>query len=161
MFRIGIGTDIHRLVSGRRLVVGGVGVDSEVGSDGHSDGDVLFHSITDALLGAIAAGDIGQHFPNSDERWRDATSDVFLRFAVDQIREKGYEIANIDATIDLERPKLRPYIDEIRRKTADILGLAIDQVSVKAKTGEAVDAVGESRAIRAQAVVLIEQKRSK
>lgn len=161
MFRIGYGTDIHRLVVDRPLIVGGVMVESELGSDGHSDGDVLFHSITDALLGAIAVGDIGSHFSNSDERWRDASSDIFLKFAVEAVSGRGFEISNVDATIDLERPKLRPYIDEIRRKTADILGLAIDQVSVKAKTGEAVDAVGESRAIRAQAVVLIEQKRSK
>lgn len=157
MFRIGFGTDIHRLVADRPLIIGGVSVESELGSDGHSDGDVLFHSLTDALLGAIAAGDIGLHFPNSDEHWRDASSDVFLRFAAEMVRERGFEIANVDATIDLERPKLRQYIDTIRHRTAEILAIEIDQVSVKAKTGEAVDSVGEGRSIRCQSVVLIER----
>ncbi len=155
MFRIGFGTDIHRLVSGLPLIIGGVRIESDLGADGHSDADVLIHAATDALLGALALGDIGTHFPNDEERWRDAPSSQFLRYAADLIKEKGYSVANIDAIVDLERPKLRPHIEAMRGNLATSLGISIDQVSVKAKTGEAVDAVGERRAVRAQAVVLL------
>jgi len=156
MFRIGFGTDIHRLVAGRTLVIGGVVIDSDLGADGHSDADVLLHAATDAVLGALALGDIGTHFPNTDERWRNAESSEFLLYAVGLAKERGYEVVNIDTTINLELPKLRPYIDEIRTGLANALRIDIGQVSVKAKTGEAVDAVGERRAIQAQAVVLLE-----
>lgn len=158
MHRIGFGTDIHRLVAGRPLVLGGVVIDSELGADGHSDADVLMHAVTDAVLGALALGDIGTHFPNDEERWRNAESSVFLRYAVGLMKARGYVIANIDSTIDLELPKLRPFIDEMRENLANVLEIGIDQVSVKAKTSEKVDAVGEQRAVRAQAVVLIEAK---
>ena len=155
-FRIGQGTDVHRLVSGRRLIIGGIEIESELGADGHSDADVLFHAITDALLGAIAVGDIGSYFPSSEERWRNAESSVFLKYALGLVRERGGQIMNIDSTIHLERPKLRPYIDRIRGSVAAVLGIELDQVSVKAKTGEAVDAVGEMHAIRADAAVLLQ-----
>ncbi len=158
MFRIGFGTDVHRLVSGRPLVIGGVVIDSDLGADGHSDADVLMHAATDAMLGALALGDIGSHFPNTDERWRNAESSEFLLYAVGLAAERGYEVANIDTTIDLERPKLRSYIDAIRHGLANALRIHIDCVSVKAKTGESVDAVGEARAVRAQAVVLLVRK---
>ena len=155
MYRIGFGTDIHRLVAGRPLVIGGVTIESDLGADGHSDADVLMHAATDAVLGALALGDLGSHFPNDEERWRNAESSQFLRYAVDLVKKKGYAVGNLDSVIDLERPKLRPYIDAMRANLADALGIDIDRVSVKAKTGEEVDSVGERRAIRAQAIVLV------
>lgn len=155
MHRIGFGTDIHRLVAGRPLVIGGVTIESDIGSDGHSDADVLMHAATDAVLGALALGDLGSHFPNNEERWRNAQSSQFLRYAVDLIKKKGYSVANLDSVIDLEKPKLRPHIDAIRANLAEAMGVDIDRVSVKAKTGEAVDSVGERRAVRAQAIVLV------
>jgi 2-C-methyl-D-erythritol 2,4-cyclodiphosphate synthase len=155
MFRIGFGTDVHRLVPGRRLVIGGVEIESELGAEGHSDADVLMHAATDAVLGALALGDIGTHFPNTEERWRNAESSEFLLYAVGLAAERGYTVVNIDSTIDLEAPKLRPHIEAIRQGVANALRINVENVSVKAKTGEAVDAVGERRAIRAQAVVLL------
>ncbi len=155
MHRIGFGSDIHRLVPGRALIIGGVEIESDLGADGHSDADVLIHAITDAILGSLALGDIGSHFPPSDERWRNAESSVFLRFAIGEMKQHGYEIANVDSTVHLEHPKLRPYIDEIRKGIADALEAETNRVSIKAKTGESVDAVGERRAIRAEAVVLL------
>lgn len=155
MYRIGFGNDIHRLVPGRPLVLGGVEIESEVGAEGHSDADALAHAITDAIFGALALGDIGSHFPNSDERWRDAESFVFLRFAIGEARRLGYSVVNVDSTVSLEAPKLRPYIKRIREGLATALETTHDCVSVKAKTGEAVDAVGEKRAIRAEAVILL------
>lgn len=158
MFRIGFGSDIHRLVPGRPLVLGGVVIESDLGAEGHSDADALTHAITDAILGALALGDIGTHFPNNDERWKNAESFVFLRFAVGEMKQRGYEIANVDSTVHLEVPKLRPYIDEIRKGIADALEVETNRVSVKAKTGEGVDAVGERKAVRAEAVVCLECK---
>ncbi len=157
MFRIGFGSDVHRLVAGRQLVIGGIVIESDKGAEGHSDADVLLHAATDAVLGSLALGDIGTHFPNTDERWRNAESSEFLRYAVGLAKENGYEVVNIDTTIDLERPKLQPYIAGIRAGLASAMQIDIGRVSVKAKTGELVDAVGESIAIRAQAVVLLEQ----
>lgn len=159
MFRIGSGTDVHRLVPGRPLIIGGVEIDSDLGADGHSDADVLMHAATDAVLGALALGDIGVHFPNTDERWKDAASVEFLKYAVGLAGDRGFEVVNLDATVDLETPKLRPHIDAMRDKLASALGIDKGGVSVKAKTGESVDAVGERRAVRAQAVVLLAASR--
>lgn len=158
MLRVGFGTDIHRLVAGRPLIIGGVTIESDRGAEGHSDADVLMHAATDAVLGALALGDIGTHFPNDDARWRNAMSEQFLRHAVDLIRKKEYSVVNIDCAVDLEGPKLRSYIDPMRANLAAALGVDIDCVSIKAKTGEGVDAVGEGGAVRAQAVVLITKK---
>jgi len=155
MYRIGFGSDIHRLVPGRKLILGGIEIESDVGAEGHSDADALTHSMTDALLGALALGDIGTHFPNSDERWRNSESFVFLRFAVGLIKQRGYSIANVDSTIHLESPKLAPYIEKMRDGIAEALEVETHAVSVKAKTGEGVDAVGERRAVRAEAIVLL------
>lgn len=155
MQRIGFGTDIHRLVAGRPLTIGGVTIDSDLGAEGHSDADVLMHAAADAVLGALALGDIGTHFPNDDERWRNAESSQFLKHAVGLIFERGYAIVNLDCVVDLERPKLRPHIDAMRANLAAALGIDVEFVSVKAKTGEAVDSVGERRSVRAQAVVLL------
>jgi 2-C-methyl-D-erythritol 2,4-cyclodiphosphate synthase len=153
--RIGFGTDIHRLIAGQPLVIGGVAIESELGADGHSDADVLMHAVTDAVLGALALGDIGTHFADSEPRWRNVESSEFLLYAVGLIRERGFRVVNLDAVVDLEIPKLRPFIDQMRENIADLLDIEMSQVSIKAKTGEGVDAVGESRAIRAQAVVLV------
>ncbi len=153
--RIGQGSDIHRLEDGRRLIIGGVTVPSAKGAVGHSDADALMHAVTDAILGAIADGDIGSHFSDRDERWKGADSFVFLREAAGLMRGKGFEIANVDSTISLESPKLRPFIDEMRANLASALGTSVENVSIKAKTGEGVDAVGKGRAIRVEAVVLL------
>ena len=157
MNRIGIGSDIHRLVEGRPFTLGGVNIDSDLGADGHSDADALTHAITDALLGALALGDIGSHFPNSDERWRNAESFVFLRFAMGLIKERGYVVVNVDTTIHLERPKLQPYIEKMKEGIAEALEIHTHSISVKAKSGEGVDSVGEGRAVRADAVVLLQK----
>ena len=156
MFRIGIGHDTHRLAGGRPLVLGGVVVDSERGAEGHSDADALAHAVTDAVLGAICEGDIGVHFPDRDPRWKDADSLQLLARVMWLAGERGYRVVNADATVLLERPRLRPYIQEMRARLAGVLGVEIDCVSVKAKTGEGLDAVGEGRAVTVQAVVLLE-----
>ncbi len=155
MFRIGIGNDTHRLARGRRLIIGGVEIEAEFGAEGHSDADALTHAIIDALLGAICAGDIGAHFPDTDERWRGADSMTLLTAAVELVKAQGYEVVNVDSIVMLERPRLRPHIDGMRERLAEALGVAVDRVSVKAKTGERVDAVGEGRAVMTQAVVLL------
>lgn len=157
MFRIGFGNDVHRLGSGHPLIIGGVRIDSELGAEGHSDADVLLHAITDALFGALAEGDIGTHFPNNEERWLNAESIVFLRFAVGVMKQRGFRVVNVDSTVDLESPKLRPYIDEMRKGIADALEVETNRVSIKAKTGEGIDAVGERRAVRAEAIIMIER----
>ncbi len=158
MIRIGFGTDIHRLAGDLPLKLGGILIPSDLGVEGHSDADVLFHAATDAILGALAAGDIGSHFSDTDPRWKGAESEIFLREALRMMSERGFAVVNIDSTIHLEKPKLRSHILEIRRNLARILDVDLSQVSVKAKTGEKIDGVGECRAIRSDAVVLLESK---
>ena len=153
MFRIGIGSDIHRLVEGRPLVIGGVKIESDLGADGHSDADVLSHALCDAILGALSLGDLGKHYPTDEERWRNAESFIFLRYVVGLMKEHGYRVVNVDSTVHLEKPKLRSYIDEMKKGIADVLEVETNCISVKAKTGEGVDAVGELHAVRADAVV--------
>jgi 2-C-methyl-D-erythritol 2,4-cyclodiphosphate synthase len=155
MFRVGIGNDTHRLVKGRPLVLGGVHVDSDRGGEGHSDADALSHAIADAILGALCEGDLGVHFPDNDPQWRDANSLQLLSRVVWLVHERGSQIVNVDSTVMLEAPKLRPYIFSMREKIAEVLGIEPSQVSVKAKTGEGLDAVGQALAVSAQAVVLI------
>ena len=157
MFRIGFGNDIHRLVVGKPLILGGVLIPSELGAEGHSDADALLHAITDAILGALALGDIGSHFSDKDERWKNADSFVFLNEAMQMMKIKGFHVVNLDSTISLEKPKLRPHIDAMRENLARCLEIDLDCVSVKAKTGEQVDAVGEHRAIKAEAVILLQR----
>jgi len=156
MMRIGFGNDVHRLEAGRKLILGGVTVSEEIGAVGHSDADALCHAITDAILGALALGDIGSHFPDSDPKWKGADSFVFLREALRLAGERDFQISNLDCTIDLERPKLRPHIEAMREKIAEALGCEVGRISVKAKTGEGLDAVGTGLAIRVEAVVLLE-----
>ncbi len=158
MFRIGFGNDIHRLEKGKPFVLGGVNLESELGAVGHSDADCLTHAVTDAILGALALGDIGAHFSDKDERWKNADSFVFLREVVRMMREKGFAVVNLDSVINLEQPKLRPLIDRMRENLAQALEIPIESVSVKAKTGEKVDAVGENRAIKTEAVILLQRK---
>lgn len=154
-FRAGIGEDIHRIDEARTLVLGGVIIEEGPGLAGHSDADVLLHAITDAVLGAAALGDIGAHFPPSDPRYAHADSADFLRKALLLARDAGWEVGNIDATVRTERPRLRPYIGLIRARIAEIAGLDIGCVSVKAKTSEGLDAVGHAEAMAASAVVLL------
>jgi 2-C-methyl-D-erythritol 2,4-cyclodiphosphate synthase len=153
--RTGLGWDVHRLAAGRPLILGGVEVPSDYGLEGHSDADILSHAITDALLGAAALGDIGMHFPDTDSQWKDADSARFLAHAAALVRERGYTIANIDATVILERPKLKDYRKAIRESLARTLALDLDRVSVKFKTAERVGPVGEGVSAEAQAIVTI------
>lgn len=154
-FRIGQGWDTHRTEPGRPLILGGVSIPSEFGLAGHSDADVLFHSITDALLGALGLGDIGMHFPDTDPAWKGAPSLQFLQHAVQLANLAGYRIGNIDSTIILERPKLKEYRPKIRESLAAAVGLPLGLVSVKFKTAEKVGPVGEGRSCEAQAAVLL------
>jgi 2-C-methyl-D-erythritol 4-phosphate cytidylyltransferase/2-C-methyl-D-erythritol 2,4-cyclodiphosphate synthase len=154
-FRVGQGWDLHRLAAGRPLMLGGIEVPGDRGEEAHSDGDVLLHAIIDALLGAAALGDIGTHFPPSDESWRGADSKDLARRAAALVREAGWEPGNLDCTVVLEQPKLGPYKDAMRISVAACLGISPDAVSVKAKTNEGVDAVGEGRAVEAYAVAML------
>lgn len=151
--RIGIGNDIHRLIEGRPLILGGVEIPYSKGEDAHSDGDVLVHAIIDAILGACAKGDIGALFPPSDERYKDADS---LKLLKQTVEYTGAKIINIDSSITLEEPKLRPYITTMRERIAEVLSIDIDRVSIKAKTNEGLDETGKGNAVSAIAVVLVE-----
>jgi len=153
--RVGVGYDLHRLVEGRPLVLGGVRVPSERGALGHSDADVICHSITDAILGAARAGDIGQHFPDTDPRWKDASSVALLKQALSVVQGRGYAVENVDVVVILEAPRLGPHRAAIEQHLADALDLDVSRVSVKAKTNEGVDAVGRGEAIAAHAVCML------
>jgi 2-C-methyl-D-erythritol 4-phosphate cytidylyltransferase / 2-C-methyl-D-erythritol 2,4-cyclodiphosphate synthase len=153
--RAGTGYDLHRLVDGRPLIIGGVSVPSDRGALGHSDADVACHAATDAILGAACLGDIGRHFPDTDPRWKDASSIDLLSRAASLVREHGFEVGNVDITVVLEKPKIKDQIDAMRAAMAAALGIAIDRVSVKAKTNEGIDAIGRGEAIAAHAVAQI------
>lgn len=155
MFRIGIGHDTHRLVAGRPLILGGVRIESERGPEGHSDADALTHALADAILGALCEGDLGVHFPDNDPQWKDADSLQLLARVCWLARERGFHLVNADATIMLERPKLREHIATIRETLARTLQVDGGCVSVKAKTGEGLDAVGQGEAVTVQAIVLL------
>jgi len=153
--RAGTGYDLHRLVAGRPLILGGVTIPAERGALGHSDADVVCHAVTDAILGAASLGDIGRQFPDSDPRWKDASSIGLLRNVVALVREQGFEIGNVDVTVILETPKIRDHVDAMRASVAAALGIDVARVSVKGKTNEGVDAVGRGEAIAAHAIALI------
>ena len=153
--RIGQGYDVHKLAEGRKLIIGGVGIPYEKGLLGHSDADVLLHAIMDALLGAAALGDIGKHFPDTDEKYKDADSMKLLSEVAQMLSDKMYFIENIDATIIAEAPKMRPYIDDMRKNIADTLGIDTDQVNVKATTEEHLGFTGRGEGISASAVCLL------
>jgi 2-C-methyl-D-erythritol 2,4-cyclodiphosphate synthase len=154
-FRIGQGWDLHALVPGRKLIIGGVEVPFERGLLGHSDADVLLHAIIDALLGAAALGDIGRHYPDSDERFRGADSIVLLTETARRVREQGLQIGNVDSTVIAQAPKLAPYVDAMRDRIAAALDVSPNQISVKAKTAEKLGPVGQGLAIEARAAVLL------
>lgn len=154
--RIGIGYDVHRLTEGRPLILGGVHIEHLRGLDGHSDADVLVHAIIDALLGAAALGDIGQHFPDTDPEWRGADSMKLLGGVMELIGDSGYRVGNVDAVVVLQRPKLRPHIDAMRANLAGALGVGVGQVSVKATTGEKMGFAGREEGAAAHAVCLLE-----
>jgi 2-C-methyl-D-erythritol 2,4-cyclodiphosphate synthase len=153
--RIGFGYDVHRLAPGESLILGGVEIPSETGTVAHSDGDVLLHALCDALLGAIAAGDIGLHFPDTDDAWKGASSMDLLRRCHTIVSDHGFRVGNIDATIVLERPKILPYRDEMRRNISDALGIDIGDVSVKATTSERMGFVGSGEGITASCAVML------
>ncbi len=154
----GIGYDSHRLAAGRRLLIGGVEIPSERGLEGHSDADVLAHALSDALLGAAGLGDIGEHFPDSEERWRDADSIVLLEVVVAMLAEQGLEPLNVDCTVIMEAPKLAPHRSAIRERLAAALGLAVERVNVKASTGERIGFVGRGEGVAALALASVEQR---
>ena len=154
-FRIGEGWDIHALIEGRKLILGGVEVPFHLGLLGHSDADVLLHAITDALLGAAALGDIGTHFPDTDVRFKGADSKVLLTEAARRVRDQGFEIGNVDSTVIAQAPKLMPHMPAMRASIAQALCLAVDQVNVKAKTAEKMGPVGLGQAMEARAIVLL------
>lgn len=153
--RIGIGYDVHRLTEGRPLILGGVPIEHERGLAGHSDADVLVHAVIDAMLGAATLGDIGQHFPDTDPAWKGADSMALLAHVVGLVHEAGYAVGNVDATVVLQRPKLRPHIDAMRAGLAEVLGVEAGRVSVKATTGEAMGFVGREEGAAAHAVCLL------
>ncbi len=154
-FRIGEGWDVHALVPGRKLILGGVEVPHTLGLLGHSDADVLLHAITDALFGAAALGDIGRHFSDTDAQFKGADSAVLLAEAARRVRAKGFEIGNIDSTIVAQAPKLAPHIEKMRERIAQVLELDVEQVNVKAKTAEKLGPVGQQQAMEARAVALL------
>ncbi len=155
--RIGQGYDLHRLVLGRDLILGGVKIPYEYGLLGHSDADVLCHAIIDAIFGSVADGDIGRHFPDNDQKYKDANSILLLDEAGKILSSKGFKILNIDSTIIMERPKLALHIDNMRKNIANALNIDIMDVSIKAKTNEGMDAVGKKEAVEAFAVVLVDK----
>ena len=159
-FRIGQGIDTHQLVDGYSLIIGGVTIPFKKGSKGHSDGDVLLHAIVDALLGAISKGDIGQHFPSSDIKWKDANSNVFLTHTHSLLNDAGHKIQNIDATITLQEPHISEYIPQMRTNIATILHMDEDSVSVKATTSDHLGYCGRGEGISANAIALVSKKKT-
>jgi 2-C-methyl-D-erythritol 2,4-cyclodiphosphate synthase len=159
-FRIGQGTDIHRLVEGRRLVLAGVEIPWEKGLLGHSDADVVYHAVSNALLGAIGEGDIGRHFPDSDPRYKGASSVELLRVVMGMVKTKGFRVGNVDLTVLAERPKLGPYREDMRKNLAAVLEVTPEDVNIKATTGEKMGFVGREEGMMAEAVVLLESIRS-
>lgn len=155
MIRVGLGYDIHRLIEGRRLLLGGVELPFEKGEDGHSDGDVLYHAITDAILGASGLGDIGSFFPPEEAKWKDADSAELLKTVMEKVYAQGWQIENLDCVIKLEKPKFIPYRQKVIESIARTLDIAPEQVFVKAKTGEKLPPVGTSEAVEATVVCLL------
>lgn len=157
-YRTGIGTDIHRLIEGKDLMLGGVHVPFDLGLKGHSDGDAVLHAVIDAMLGAVGMGDIGTLFPDTDEKWKDADSKKLTLIVRTMLEEKSWEIVNVDLVIHAEQPKLGAFKGQMKRSVADLLSVDFNDVNVKAKTNEGLDAVGEGRAISATAITLIRRR---
>ncbi|MFN7253203.1 MAG: 2-C-methyl-D-erythritol 2,4-cyclodiphosphate synthase [Anaerobacillus sp.] len=159
MMRIGQGYDVHQLVEGRPLIIGGIEIPHEKGLLGHSDADVLLHTVADAILGAISEGDIGKHFPDTDPAYKGADSAILLSHVWELVKEKGYKLGNIDCTIIAQRPKMAPYIPKMRQRISDLLEADLDQVNVKATTTEKLGFCGREEGIAAQAVVILKDKK--
>mgnify|MGYP000875754597 CR=1 FL=1 len=157
MFRIGNGYDVHKLVEGRKLILAGIEIPHHLGLLGHSDADVLVHAIMDGLLGALALGDIGKHFPDTDEKYKGISSMELLKEVSKLIKNKGYEVVNIDSIVAAERPKLKPYIEQMRKNVAEILEISIEDVSIKATTEERLGFTGREEGIKSYAVVLLKK----
>jgi 2-C-methyl-D-erythritol 2,4-cyclodiphosphate synthase len=161
MTRIGLGYDIHRLVEGRRLLLGGIELPFEKGEDGHSDGDVLFHAIMDAVLGAAGLGDIGSFFPPEDAKWKDADSAALLQTVMEKVYSAGWKIENLDCVVKLEKPKFIPYRQQVIESIASVLEVSADRVFVKAKTGEKLGKIGRGEAIEAWVTCLISREKKR
>lgn len=159
MIRVGLGYDKHVLTEGRKLILGGVIIPFEKGEAGHSDGDVLLHAITDALLGAAGLGDIGSYFPPSDPQWKDADSALLLKKCWQDVKNAGWDLGNLDCVIALEKPKFLPFRDQARESIANILEVSKDQIFVKAKTGEKLGDIGQGRAVEVWSVCLLEAEK--
>ena len=157
MFRIGNGYDVHKLVEGRKMILGGIEIPHNLGLLGHSDADVLVHAIMDGLLGALALGDIGKHFPDTDDKYKGISSIKLLKEVACLIKNKGYEVVNIDSIVAAEQPKLKPYIDEMRKQVAEALGVEIEAISIKATTEERLGFTGREEGIKSYAVVLLKK----
>ena len=155
--RIGFASDIHKLVIARKFVLAGVAIPSKVGELAHSDGDVVYHAVSEAILGALALGDLGKHFPATDE-YKDIDSSFFVKKVVFMMLKKGYVVNNVDVSITLEKPKLKPYILDMRKNLATLLNVDVDDVSVKAGTNEGLDEIGQGKAVKAEAIVLLKKK---
>lgn len=157
MLRIGNGYDVHRLVEGRKLVLGGIEIPHTKGVLGHSDGDVLIHAIMDAMLGALALGDIGQHFPDTDMKYENIDSTILLTRVKELIEERGYRVINLDSIVVLQKPKIKPYIEAMRKRVAEVLDIDVEQVSVKATTEEKLGFTGDETGVKSYCVVLLEK----
>lgn len=157
-FRTGIGFDVHAFSDGRKLIIGGIEIPFEKGLEGHSDADVLLHAICDAMLGALALGDIGIHFPNTDAKWKDADSTMLLKHVMSLVDEKGYELGNLDCVLAMEKPKISPYLVQITKKLSSILHVDVDQISIKATTTEKLGFIGRTEGVASFATVLLVKK---
>ena len=157
-FRTGIGFDVHAFVEGRKLIIGGVEIPFEKGLEGHSDADVLLHAICDAMLGALALGDIGIHFPNSDAKWKDADSAILLKHVNELIQSKGYELGNLDCVLAMEKPRISPHVEKIKKRISEILSADAEQISVKATTTEKLGFVGRTEGVVSFATALLIKK---
>lgn len=157
-FRTGFGFDVHAFAEGRKLIIGGIEIPFNKGLEGHSDADVLLHAICDAMLGALALGDIGKHFPNTDERWKDADSTKLLEHVNELIQNKGYELGNLDCVLAMENPKISPYVEQIRNRISKLLKVDVDQISIKATTTEKLGFIGRTEGVVSFATVLLQKK---
>ena len=157
--RIGFASDIHRLVEGRRFVLAGVTIPFELGEQAHSDGDVVYHAVAESILGALASGDLGKHFPDSDPKYKDIDSSIIVKEVVKLMKDKGFAINNIDVSITLEKPKLKDFIQQMRSNLANLLETNIDNVSIKAGTNEGVGPLGRNEAVKAESIVLLKEEK--
>ena len=156
--RIGFASDIHKLVPDRKLILGGVVIPFELGELAHSDGDVVYHALGESILGALALGDLGTHFPDNDDKYKDMDSSIIIQYVADLLNQHHYQIENIDISITLEKSKLKSYISQMRLNIASLLHISIEQVSVKAGTNEGLDAIGQGLAVKAESIVLLKEK---